>query len=138
MSWCVSSGKRVLDCSDIVVLNMIVPWVVGKTYERDSIEMEADPRHVSILVGTTRVDQLCRLEFDWWNHVVMSWTRIVERLKVSSNETGVPCSGKISPELILPTREEKWRNNSSQRDFFFFETFWANSSGGFEVLETFF
>ena len=30
----------------------------------------------------------------------------------------------------------KWRNTSSERDFF--ETFWANSSGGFEGLETFF
>ena len=32
--------------------------------------------------------------------------------------------------------QKKRRNNSSERDFF--ETFRANSSGGFEGLETFF
>ena len=36
-------------------------------------------------------------------------------------------------ELLKKT----WRNNSSDGDFFF-ETFWANSSGGFECSETFF
>ena len=29
--------------------------------------------------------------------------------------------------------QQKWTNNSSDGDFFFFETFWANSSGGFDV-----
>ena len=32
--------------------------------------------------------------------------------------------------------KKKWRNNSSERDFFF-KTFWANSSGGFAGPQTF-
>ena len=44
---------------------------------------------------------------------------------------------KISESTVrFWTFEEKWKNNSSVGDFF--ETFWANSSGGFEGCETFF
>ena len=37
------------DCSEFVVLNRIVRWVVGTTSERDRIKLEADARHVARL-----------------------------------------------------------------------------------------
>ena len=38
--------------------------------------------------------------------------------------------------FVVTVLAQKWSNNSSERDFF--ETFWANSSGRFGGLETFF
>ena len=77
------SSKDVGDCSAVVVLNRIVPWVVGRQVRETELRWSQMhvmfPSWLSSLVGTARVDQLRHLEFAWWNHVVMSWTRIVER-----------------------------------------------------------
>ena len=56
VSLCVGPRKDMGDCPEIVEMNRILRWYVGKTGESDRIEMEADARHVHILAQQTDSD----------------------------------------------------------------------------------